>query len=83
MEKVHEFSMAIVKSRMEKLSCIEESKKDLINSEEDSVKSTQLSVIDRFILSQELDPTELLQETFTVFTSVGFVLTSSSSALAM
>lgn len=43
-----------------------------MNSEEDSRVNTELSVIDRFLLSQELDKDELVQETFTIFTSVSF-----------
>ncbi|XP_039751858.1 cytochrome P450 4C1-like [Pararge aegeria] len=68
-----EFSESIVKHRMEKLNFTKQSQKETINIDEltveDSINSTQLSVIDRFILSEELDPSELLQETFTVFTS--------------
>lgn len=44
-------------------------RKDQIETE-DSERSTELSVIDRFILSGELTPEELVQETYTVFTSV-------------
>lgn len=48
----------------------EESKARLMNNEEDPQKITELSVIDRLILSNELTNLELLQETFTIFTSV-------------
>ncbi|KAJ2940215.1 hypothetical protein O0L34_g11782 [Tuta absoluta] len=67
---ITDFSTTILQHRMEHLKTLEETSKiDLMNSEEDCLKNTQLSVIDRFILSQELDADELLKETFTVFTS--------------
>ncbi|XP_023938237.2 cytochrome P450 4C1 isoform X2 [Bicyclus anynana] len=64
-----EFSNAILAYRMDKLNRWEQSERDLINSEDDSKSNAQLSVIDRFLLSQELDSTELIEETFTIFTS--------------
>ncbi|XP_049879494.1 cytochrome P450 4C1-like [Pectinophora gossypiella] len=68
--KITAFSSAILQHRVEHLNTLEETRKvDLMNSEEDSLKNTQLSVIDRFILSQELNSEELLKETFTIFTS--------------
>nr|QLI62192.1 cytochrome P450 43 [Streltzoviella insularis] len=64
------FSKKIVEHRMETLKTIKQyNKTDLLNTEEDSVSNTQLSVIDRFILSEELEREELLKETFTIFTS--------------
>ncbi|GBP00706.1 Cytochrome P450 4c3 [Eumeta japonica] len=41
----------------------------ILDEEEDFLENTKLSVIDRFILSKELNYEELLNETFTVFTS--------------
>ncbi|XP_045770498.1 cytochrome P450 4C1-like isoform X2 [Maniola jurtina] len=79
MKIIREFSMTIVKHRMEKLNSIDEKKKQLLNAGEDSINSTQFSVIDRFILSQELDPTELLNETFTIFTTSQEALAKISS----
>ncbi|KAM3964036.1 cytochrome P450 4C1-like [Aphomia sociella] len=64
-----EFSAKIIQHRAEILKNLEKEETDLMNSEEDSFKNTQLSVIDRFILSQELDYDDLLKETFTIFTS--------------
>ncbi|XP_053617399.1 cytochrome P450 4C1-like isoform X2 [Plodia interpunctella] len=62
------FSRAIVTHRRERLKTVRDSQ-DLMNSEKDESINTTLSVIDRFILSQELDDDELFTETFTVFTS--------------
>ncbi|KAI5633497.1 cytochrome p450 domain-containing protein [Phthorimaea operculella] len=67
---ITDFSTTILQHRREHLKTLEETSKiDLMNSEEDCLKNTQLSVIDRFILSQALDADELLKETFTIFTS--------------
>ncbi|CAH0713649.1 unnamed protein product, partial [Brenthis ino] len=68
MKRMDEFSAAIIKQKVKKLANIKENL-DILTPEEDSSKNTQLSVIDRFILSHELDSKELLRETFTVFTS--------------
>ncbi|XP_046964447.1 cytochrome P450 4C1-like [Vanessa cardui] len=67
-EKLSELSAAVIKHRYKALANSGD-KLHLMNSEEDSSKNTQLSVIDRFILSDELDSKELIDETFTVFTS--------------
>ncbi|XP_050353174.1 cytochrome P450 4C1-like [Nymphalis io] len=67
-EKLRELSAAILKHRI-KLLANSGDKLYLMNSEEDSSKNTQLSVIDRFILSDEFDSKELVNETFTIFTS--------------
>ncbi|KAJ0173219.1 hypothetical protein K1T71_011395 [Dendrolimus kikuchii] len=65
-----DFGQKILEYRKEKLKTIElESKVDLMNIKEDAVSNTELSVIDRLILSQELSDEELIQETFTIFTS--------------
>ena len=69
MRLIDEFGKKIIKHRMQKLSKMEE-KMDILNSQEDSSTNTQLSVIDRFILSNELNYRELIDETFTIFTSV-------------
>ncbi|XP_026727235.1 cytochrome P450 4V2-like [Trichoplusia ni] len=69
MSIMEEFSEKILQHRLEKLKNLDDSKRDLMNSEDDAVINTQLSVIDRFILSQELDQDELVKETFTIFTS--------------
>ncbi|XP_013184022.2 cytochrome P450 4C1 [Amyelois transitella] len=63
-----EFSKVIVKHRREKLKTAGHTEQ-LMNSEEDESINTTLSVIDRFILSQELNDYELFKETFTIFTS--------------
>ncbi|XP_052751909.1 cytochrome P450 4C1-like [Galleria mellonella] len=68
-EMMTEFSAKIVQHRMETLKNLEKEEMNLMNSEEDSSRNTKLSVIDRFILSQELKRDELLKETFTIFTS--------------
>ncbi|XP_028173337.1 cytochrome P450 4C1-like [Ostrinia furnacalis] len=69
-DMITEFSKQIIKHRLEHLKTIgEHYKTDLMNTEEDSLKNTQLSVIDRFLLSGELEGEELLKETFTIFTS--------------
>ncbi|XP_022832187.1 cytochrome P450 4C1-like [Spodoptera litura] len=64
-----DFCEVILQHRTERLKTLEDSKRDLMNSEDDSSVNTELSVIDRFLLSQELDKDELVQETFTIFTS--------------
>nr|AFP20603.1 cytochrome CYP367B6 [Spodoptera littoralis] len=64
-----DFCEVILQHRTESLKTLEDSKRDLMNSEDDSSVNTELSVIDRFLLSQELDKDELVQETFTIFTS--------------
>ncbi|KAJ8712786.1 hypothetical protein PYW08_008090 [Mythimna loreyi] len=64
-----DFGEAILRHRAERLKTLEDSKKDLMNKEDDSGVNTQLSVIDRFLLSQELNKEELVQETYTIFTS--------------
>ncbi|CAD0204273.1 unnamed protein product [Chrysodeixis includens] len=63
------FSEKILEHRLERLKSLEDSKRVLMHSEDDASVNTQLSVIDRFLLSQELDEDELLRETFTIFTS--------------
>lgn len=69
--KLDIFCGRIINYAKEKLKMIEETKKqDLIKNGQDTLSSTELSVIDRLILSNELDHYELLNETFTVFTSV-------------
>ncbi|CAG9559212.1 unnamed protein product [Danaus chrysippus] len=55
--------------RKEALKNINEDDLELLNSEQDSMRNTKLSVIDRLILSQELNDKELIEETFTLFTS--------------
>lgn len=71
--KIKIFSKAVLQHRQEHMKTLKvENKIDLMTSEDDNVKNTQLSVIDRFILSKELDGEELLNETFTIFTSVSF-----------
>lgn len=45
-----------------------------METEEDSIKNTELSIVDRFILCQEMDREELRQETFTIFTSVSTIM---------
>ncbi|XP_026313547.1 cytochrome P450 4c3-like [Hyposmocoma kahamanoa] len=68
--KIKIFSKTVLQHRQEHMKTLEvENKIDLMTSEDDNVKNTQLSVIDRFILSKELDGEELLNETFTIFTS--------------
>lgn len=74
-----EFSEKILQHRLEKLKNLDDSKRDLMNSEDDAVINTQLSVIDRFLLSQELDKDELVKETFTIFTSVSISIVLSRS----
>ncbi|KAJ8711126.1 hypothetical protein PYW07_008368 [Mythimna separata] len=64
-----DFSEAILLHRAERLKTLEDSKRDLMNREDDAGVNTQLSVIDRFLLSQELNKEELVTETFTIFTS--------------
>ncbi|XP_064074304.1 cytochrome P450 4C1-like [Vanessa tameamea] len=67
-EKLREFSSTVIKHRLKVLS----NSGDilyLMNSDEDSSKNTRLSVIDRFILSDEFDSKDLIDETFTIFTS--------------
>ncbi|KAJ8711112.1 hypothetical protein PYW07_008354 [Mythimna separata] len=64
-----ELCEAILLHRAERLKTLEDSKRDLMNREDDAGVNTQLSVIDRFLLSQELNKKELVQETFTIFTS--------------
>uniref|UniRef100_A0A2A4IZA0 Cytochrome P450 n=1 Tax=Heliothis virescens TaxID=7102 RepID=A0A2A4IZA0_HELVI len=66
---MNEFSERILLHRADKLKTLEDSKRNLMNSEDDAGVNTQLSVIDRFLLSQELNKEELVQETFTIFTS--------------
>ncbi|XP_075983713.1 cytochrome P450 4C1-like [Anticarsia gemmatalis] len=67
---ITDFSLQIIKHRLEKINTLEENnKKFLMNSEQDSIVNTQLSVIDRFILSKELIQDDLVKETFTIFTS--------------
>ncbi|KAH9631391.1 hypothetical protein HF086_012179 [Spodoptera exigua] len=64
-----DFCEVILQHRTERLRTLEDSKRELMNSEDDSSVNTELSVIDRFLLSQELNKDELVQETFTIFTS--------------
>ncbi|XP_059051021.1 cytochrome P450 4C1-like [Achroia grisella] len=66
---ITDFSTKIVEHRLEMLKNLQKDEMNLMNSEEDSLRNTELSVIDRFILSQELNRQELLKETFTIFTS--------------
>ncbi|KAL0818411.1 hypothetical protein ABMA28_008882 [Loxostege sticticalis] len=67
---ITDFSKQIIIHRLNYLNTLGENcKMDLMNSSEDSLKNTQLSVIDRFILSGELDKEEMVNETFTIFTS--------------
>lgn len=70
MRDISEMNMFIINNRKEALTDINEDYLELLNSEQDSVKNTKLSVIDRLILSQELNHKELIEETFTIFTSV-------------
>ncbi|CAH2093680.1 unnamed protein product [Euphydryas editha] len=67
-QQMTDLSTTVLKLRMKKLADLDD-KLYLMNTIEDSLKNTQLSVIDRFILSNELDSKELIDETFTVFTS--------------
>ncbi|OWR55114.1 cytochrome P450 [Danaus plexippus plexippus] len=69
MRDISEMNMFIINNRKEALTDINEDYLELLNSEQDSVKNTKLSVIDRLILSQELNHKELIEETFTIFTS--------------
>lgn len=74
-KKITDFSKTVIEFRNEKLKTSEfKSKINLMNTQEDSVGNTDLSVIDRFILSRELSDAELIDETFTVFTSVSIFL---------
>nr|XP_049699168.1 cytochrome P450 4c3 [Helicoverpa armigera]WRX06017.1 CYP367B2 [Helicoverpa armigera] len=66
---MNEFSERILLHRADRLKTLEDSQRNLMNSEDDAGINTQLSVIDRFLLSQELNKEELVQETFTIFTS--------------
>lgn len=68
-QHLEEFSTQIIKHRILKLANMEENL-DILNTQEDLSTNTQLSVIDRFILSHELNSKELIEETFTIFTSV-------------
>lgn len=52
----------------------EKHKENVKDPEKDMLGNTELSVIDRLILSQELNEQELLNETFTIFTSVRYIL---------
>lgn len=70
---IKEFSTAIIILRKRRLDTLEE-EIELMDCEEDSLKNTKLSVIDRFILSKELNEEELLKETFTIFTSVSNII---------
>ncbi|XP_045454028.1 cytochrome P450 4C1-like [Melitaea cinxia] len=67
-QQINDLSASILKLRMKKLTELDD-KLYLMNTTEDSSKNTQLSVIDRFLLSNELDTKELIDETFTIFTS--------------
>ncbi|XP_030024507.2 cytochrome P450 4C1 isoform X1 [Manduca sexta] len=74
----------ILQHRMDRLKTLEtESKKNLMSNDEDDVRNTEISVIDRFILSQELNAAELIHETFTVFTSSQEASAKISSALLL
>lgn len=66
-----DFSQAIIENRLDYLKKLKDSSKlDLVNSSEEGTWNVKLSVIDRFILSGEMEKEELLKETFTIFTSV-------------
>lgn len=68
---ITEFSLEIIKLSVDRLNTLEDhNKKTLLDPDRDSVINTELSVIDRFILSKELKQDDLVTETFTVFTSV-------------
>lgn len=71
-----EFCEAILQNRVQKLETLEDSKRDLMDTETDAGVNTQLSVIDRFLLSSELNKQELVHETFTIFTSVSIPILS-------
>nr|AJN91191.1 cytochrome P450 monooxygenase CYP367B12 [Cnaphalocrocis medinalis] len=65
-----DFSQAIIENRLDYLKKLKDSSKlDLVNSSEEGTWNVKLSVIDRFILSGEMEKEELLKETFTIFTS--------------
>lgn len=68
---MNKFTHVILQHANEKLSSLKEQwKTDLLNIDDDDKINTELSVIDRFILSQQFNNDELLEETFTIFTSV-------------
>ncbi|CAG9791316.1 unnamed protein product [Diatraea saccharalis] len=67
MRLIENFSNDVIKCRKEHLKNIREDfKLEHMEMQEDAI----LSVIDRFILSGELDKDTLITETFTIFTSV-------------
>ncbi|CAB3245831.1 unnamed protein product [Arctia plantaginis] len=67
---ISEFSLEILKHRINRLKTLEDhNKKILLDPDQDSVINTELSVIDRFILSKEFTHNDLISETFTIFTS--------------
>lgn len=70
--RTNELSGAILKLRINKLADIDENKLKLLDTEKDSFNNTELSVVDRFILSRELDATDLKTEIFTIFTAVTY-----------
>lgn len=69
-EMFAELSLQIVKHRIDRLNTLEiNDKAVLMNTEQDSIENTHLSVIDRFILSKEVNRYDLTKETSTIFTS--------------
>lgn len=75
LNKMNEFSSAIVNYRAKALNRMGDKQiLDLLTNGDDSMNNTKLSVIDRFILSNELSPDDMVQETFTIFTSVSNVV---------
>lgn len=69
-EMFAELSLQIVKHRIDRLNTLEINDKEvLMNTEQDSIENTHLSVIDRFILSKEVNRYDLTKETSTIFTS--------------
>ncbi|CAG9559213.1 unnamed protein product [Danaus chrysippus] len=67
--RTDELCSAVIKLRINKLADIDEDKLKLLDTEKDSFNNTELSVVDRFILSRELDATDLKYEIFTIFTA--------------
>lgn len=68
---IAEFGDAIAGYRRNKLQSISEANMDSLQStDEDSAENTRLCVVDRFLLSNQLDTIGLRNEIYTIFTSV-------------
>lgn len=68
-----EFCKSIINYRLQKLATLNLDQQNEIYCEKDSFENTQLSVIDRFLLSNELDSKEVINEALTIFTAVSNV----------